>query len=424
MAVVIVAWRWSGGWGGVIVVRMAAAVDWDEGRSGSEWWRVGGVGSGCCHCGGWLTVGVAGQRGCCVEAVALVDRGVVVAAVAVGLWMVGRRVGASDIVDRLDRVIRILFGFAGKSSPEKFSGGGVVAGRRQWWPAKRLKIEKCNAKIEFSKPQREETCQVTLDSLKLSPCYLAFLITVEVLKVYMHQFWNTIKKIKDTDAYWNLVTLASVTCYLQSTQIICTSLGEQLLLSLTATPKKARKFKKVSSPSKKRSLILEEEHVEKTKRAKKPFKKSNIVPIAGVVIRDIFDAQLSTRLKDSIKKTFRSYTIEFAKKAQDERKRYIDLVEKSIKDIIKDEVKSQLPHILPKEVSEFATLMIQSTISESLENVRDSEDKDKDEDPPAGSDQGLKKGRQARMLNHQKALNLKNQSQAHPKAPSLNRNNL
>nr|GFA33827.1 RNA-directed DNA polymerase, eukaryota [Tanacetum cinerariifolium] len=45
-----------------------------------------------------------------------------------GLWMVGRRVGASDIVDRVDRVIRILFGFAGKSPPEKFFGSGVVAG--------------------------------------------------------------------------------------------------------------------------------------------------------------------------------------------------------------------------------------------------------------------------------------------------------
>nr|GFA49593.1 hypothetical protein [Tanacetum cinerariifolium] len=67
--------------------------------------------------------------------VVLVDRGVVVAAVAVGLWMVGRRVGTSDIVDRVDRVIRILFGLVGKSPPEKFSGGGgvVVAGRR-WLP--------------------------------------------------------------------------------------------------------------------------------------------------------------------------------------------------------------------------------------------------------------------------------------------------
>ncbi|GJX26901.1 hypothetical protein Tco_0233197 [Tanacetum coccineum] len=141
------------------------------------------------------------------------------------------------------------------------------------------------------------------------------------------------------------------------------------------------------------------------------------------------------------------------------RKRYIDLVEKFVKDIIKDEVKSQLPQILPKELSDFATPVIQSTIFESLENVvfaksssqpqytyeaaasltefelkkmmkksksyqgaqehrefydglvksynldkdlldsygktysltRDRKDKDKDEDPPAGSDQGLKK---------------------------------
>ncbi|GJR00220.1 hypothetical protein Tco_0523204 [Tanacetum coccineum] len=114
--------------------------------------------------------------------------------------------------------------------------------------------------------------------------------------------------------------------------------------------------------------------------------------------------------------------------------RYIDFIKKSIKDIIKDEVKSQLPQILPNEVSDFATPVIQSTINESLENVvlaksssqpkstyevaasltefelkkiildkmqktksyrkypikRDREDKDKDEDPPAGSDQGLK----------------------------------
>ncbi|GJT69762.1 retrovirus-related pol polyprotein from transposon TNT 1-94 [Tanacetum coccineum] len=81
------------------------------------------------------------------------------------------------------------------------------------------------------------------------------------------------------------------------------------------------------------------------------------------------DAQLSTRLEDSIPKAFRSDTAEFEKKAKDERKRYIDIVEKSVKDIIKDEVKSQLPQILPKEVSKFATLMIQSTITESLENV-------------------------------------------------------
>ncbi|GKD31209.1 hypothetical protein Tco_1241987, partial [Tanacetum coccineum] len=149
----------------------------------------------------------------------------------------------------------------------------------------------------------------------------------------------------------------------------------------------------------------------------------------------IVDAQLSTRLEDYIQKTFRSYTAKFEKKDKDEKKRYIDLVEKSVKKIIKDEVKSQLPQILPKEVSEFATPVIKSTITESLENVvlaksssqpkstyevavsltkfelkkiildkdlfesygkayslkRDREDKHKDKDPPDGSVQGLKR---------------------------------
>nr|GEW67866.1 hypothetical protein [Tanacetum cinerariifolium] len=53
------------------------------------------------------------------------------------------------------------------------------------------------------------------------------------------------------------------------------------------------------------------------------------------------DAQLSTRLEDSIKKSFRSYTVELEKKAKDKRKRYIDLVEKSVKEIVKDEVKTK-----------------------------------------------------------------------------------
>ncbi|GJW23095.1 hypothetical protein Tco_0033717 [Tanacetum coccineum] len=53
-----------------------------------------------------------------------------------------------------------------------------------------------------------------------------------------------------------------------------------------ATPKKARRFKKVASPLKKLSPVLEEEPTEKPKRAKKPAKKSTTVPTIGVVIRD------------------------------------------------------------------------------------------------------------------------------------------
>ncbi|GKB65518.1 hypothetical protein Tco_0921704 [Tanacetum coccineum] len=61
------------------------------------------------------------------------------------------------------------------------------------------------------------------------------------------------------------------------------------------------------------------------------------------------DAHLGTRLGDSIQKALRSYTAEFKKEAQAEKKRYIDLIEKSVKDIINYEVKTQLPQILPKE---------------------------------------------------------------------------
>ncbi|GJT95613.1 hypothetical protein Tco_1091131 [Tanacetum coccineum] len=266
-------------------------------------------------------------------------------------------------------------------------------------PEKRLKIEKCNTRIEFNKLQREATYQVTLDALKLSPCYPAFLITAKVPDIYMHQFWNTIKKIKDTDVHrfkldkkkcrintevfckihqiclilpnkdfveppskdemvpfiqelgysgkcisgktigldrlrksraqilWGMYNKKNVdfvallwedfmfqadnkeissSCkenmpYPRFTKVIIShviskdktiSMRNRINLhtvrddTLLATPKKERKFKKVASPSKKLSRVLEGESAKKPKRAKKPAKKSTTVPITGVVIRD------------------------------------------------------------------------------------------------------------------------------------------
>nr|GEY30566.1 hypothetical protein [Tanacetum cinerariifolium] len=470
---------------------------------------------------------------------------------------------------------------------------------------KRLKIEKCNARIEFSKPKGEKTYQVTLDALKLSPCYLAFMISAEVPEVYMHQFWNTIQKIKDTDAYRFKLDKKKFrvdTKVFREILQICprflnqdfvkppfkdelvpfiqelgTSLGKQLdLIDLEnkelksygygalipddminqdikyskayktyldfatgkATPKKASKFKKVTSPSRKLSPVLEEEATVKPKRAKRHVKKSTTVLTTSVVIRetpsesvtkkktppkvdrgkgkDLFSdvalleaAQLKKTLKKSKLETHKLHasglgdsgddddndddsdkvtkddddvdsdadgdkeasdsektesdedenpnlnqnddeeeyvrtpdSFEFTedgeeyeelykdvnvrlkeieheekgkgdeemidnghdditqqttyeqvkddehvrheepstqtlpllnipvKKVKDERKRYIDLVDKSVKDIIKDEVKSQLPQILLKEVSDYATPMINNFITESLKNIR------------------------------------------------------
>ncbi|GKC58619.1 integrase, catalytic region, zinc finger, CCHC-type containing protein, partial [Tanacetum coccineum] len=59
---------------------------------------------------------------------------------------------------------------------------------------KRLKIVKCNRRLNPRKIQREPTFQVVLDALALTPCYFAFLITSEIPEVYIHQFWDSVYK--------------------------------------------------------------------------------------------------------------------------------------------------------------------------------------------------------------------------------------
>ncbi|GKE11581.1 hypothetical protein Tco_1415132 [Tanacetum coccineum] len=59
---------------------------------------------------------------------------------------------------------------------------------------KRLEIGKCNRRLNPGKIQREPTFQGVLDALALTPCYSAFLITIDVLEVYMHQFWDFVYK--------------------------------------------------------------------------------------------------------------------------------------------------------------------------------------------------------------------------------------
>nr|GEZ37315.1 hypothetical protein [Tanacetum cinerariifolium] len=44
----------------------------------------------------------------------------------------GWRMKASDIVDRVDQVIRIVFGFGRKTRQKTFSA--AAGGRRWWWP--------------------------------------------------------------------------------------------------------------------------------------------------------------------------------------------------------------------------------------------------------------------------------------------------
>ncbi|GJW15445.1 retrovirus-related pol polyprotein from transposon TNT 1-94 [Tanacetum coccineum] len=68
-------------------------------------------------------------------------------------------------------------------------------------PKNRVQIGKCNMRIDPTKTPKEPTYKVVLDSLALTPLYPAFVITVEVPEIYMHQFWNTITKIKNSSSY-------------------------------------------------------------------------------------------------------------------------------------------------------------------------------------------------------------------------------
>ncbi|GJT47921.1 hypothetical protein Tco_0974078 [Tanacetum coccineum] len=67
--------------------------------------------------------------------------------------------------------------------------------------AERVKITSTNMRIDPTLTQKEETFQVVLDLIKASPCYNAFLVTTNVPKIYMQQFWFTVKKIKKTTSY-------------------------------------------------------------------------------------------------------------------------------------------------------------------------------------------------------------------------------
>ncbi|GJY31665.1 hypothetical protein Tco_0415160 [Tanacetum coccineum] len=92
------------------------------------------------------------------------------------------------------------------------------------------------------------------------------------------------------------------------------------------------------------------------------------IPVMSQILAMV-DAQLSTRLEDSIKKSFRSYTAEFEKKAKDERKRYIDLVENSTKEIIKDESSSK-PKSTYETVASLTEFELKKILLDKIQNSK------------------------------------------------------
>ncbi|GKC58085.1 hypothetical protein Tco_1085683, partial [Tanacetum coccineum] len=88
--------------------------------------------------------------------------------------------------------------------------------------------------------------------------------------------------------------------------------------------------------------------------------------------------------------------------AQDEKNAYIELVDTSIRALIKEEVNTQLHQILPQAVSNFADLVIEKNVIESVEVVVLTRGLEtivtKIETPPLDQTEGRKKGNQVKML--------------------------
>ncbi|GJS20569.1 hypothetical protein Tco_0449201 [Tanacetum coccineum] len=76
---------------------------------------------------------------------------------------------------------------------------------------------------------------------------------------------------------------------------------------------------------------------------------------------------MDNKLGEAINKAIQAHNLDCRQEAQDEKNAYIELVDTSMRAIIKEEVNTQLPQILPKAVSYFANLVIEKNVTKSVE---------------------------------------------------------
>nr|GEZ73207.1 hypothetical protein [Tanacetum cinerariifolium] len=108
----------------------------------------------------------------------------------------------------------------------------------------------------------------------------------------------------------------------------------------------------------------------------------------------IVDRYTDNKLGEAINKAIQAHNFDCRKETQAEKRKYIELVDSIVRTIIKVEVNDQLPQILPQMISDVATPIIEKNVTGSLEVVvltRSRDERDKDRDPSAGSNQGTKK---------------------------------
>ncbi|GKB55475.1 hypothetical protein Tco_0906228 [Tanacetum coccineum] len=100
----------------------------------------------------------------------------------------------------------------------------------------------------------------------------------------------------------------------------------------------------------------------------------------------IVDRYMDKKLGEAINKTIQAHNFDCREEAQADKKECIELVDSTIRSIIKEEVNTQLPQILSQAISDVATHVIEKNVTESLEVAVLTRSR-----PSAGSDQGKKR---------------------------------
>nr|GEW32605.1 hypothetical protein [Tanacetum cinerariifolium] len=83
----------------------------------------------------------------------------------------------------------------------------------------------------------------------------------------------------------------------------------------------------------------------------------------------IVDRYIENKLGEAINKAIQAHNLDYRQEALDEKNAYIEIINTSMRAIIKEELNTQLPNILPQAVSDFVNPMIEKNVTESLEAV-------------------------------------------------------
>ncbi|GJU35807.1 hypothetical protein Tco_1184161 [Tanacetum coccineum] len=118
-------------------------------------------------------------------------------------------------------------------------------------------------------------------------------------------------------------------------------------------------------------------------------------------ISTIMNCYIDNKLGDAINKAIQAHNFNCREEAQAEKMEYIELVDSTMRTIIKKEVNTQLPQILPQAISDVlydALVKSYNTDKDIFESYgevfslkRSRDERDKDRDPFVGSDRGTKR---------------------------------